>query len=92
MRLETVTATADSAPHPFPRDDAHGFNVTKHKLSFSFVIILVLSFRARPNKAGRFVLAFLCPPKPSAKDRRADPNYHVENFKIINAMTNEEYR
>jgi len=23
---------------------------------------------------------------------RADPNYHVENFKIINAMTNEEYR
>jgi len=23
---------------------------------------------------------------------RADPNYHVENFKIINALTNEEYR
>lgn len=23
---------------------------------------------------------------------RADPNYHVENFKIINANTNEEYR
>jgi len=23
---------------------------------------------------------------------RADPNYHVENFKIINATTNEEYR
>ena len=23
---------------------------------------------------------------------RADLNYHVENFKIINAMTNEEYR
>jgi ribonuclease G len=23
---------------------------------------------------------------------RADPNYHVENFKIINAGTNEEYR
>ncbi|MDD3179875.1 MAG: Rne/Rng family ribonuclease [Opitutaceae bacterium] len=23
---------------------------------------------------------------------RADPNYHVENFKIINAVTNEEYR
>ncbi len=23
---------------------------------------------------------------------RADPNYHVENFKIINASTNEEYR
>jgi ribonuclease G len=23
---------------------------------------------------------------------RADPNYHVENFKIINSMTNEEYR
>jgi hypothetical protein len=23
---------------------------------------------------------------------RADPNCHVENFKIINAMTNEEYR
>ncbi len=23
---------------------------------------------------------------------RADPNYHVENFKIINAMTNEEFR
>jgi ribonuclease G len=23
---------------------------------------------------------------------RADPNYHVENFKIINAITNEEYR
>ena len=22
----------------------------------------------------------------------ADPNYHVENFKIINTMTNEEYR
>jgi ribonuclease G len=23
---------------------------------------------------------------------RADPNYHVENFKIINAVTGEEYR
>jgi hypothetical protein len=23
---------------------------------------------------------------------RADPNYHVENFKIINALTGEEYR
>ncbi len=23
---------------------------------------------------------------------RADLNYHVENFKIINANTNEEYR
>ena len=23
---------------------------------------------------------------------RADPNYHVENFKILNAVTNEEYR
>jgi ribonuclease G len=23
---------------------------------------------------------------------RADPSYHVENFKIINAVTNEEYR
>jgi ribonuclease G len=23
---------------------------------------------------------------------RTDPNYHVENFKIINANTNEEYR
>jgi ribonuclease G len=23
---------------------------------------------------------------------RADPNYHVENFKIINANKNEEYR
>ena len=23
---------------------------------------------------------------------RADLNYHVENFKIINAITNEEYR
>jgi ribonuclease G len=23
---------------------------------------------------------------------RADPNYHVENFKIVNAVTNEEYR
>ena len=27
-----------------------------------------------------------------AKAGRADPNYHVENFKIINALTNEEYR
>jgi hypothetical protein len=26
-----------------------------------------------------------------AKAGRADPNYHVENFKIINAITNEEY-
>jgi ribonuclease G len=23
---------------------------------------------------------------------RADPAYHVENFKIINALTGEEYR
>jgi ribonuclease G len=23
---------------------------------------------------------------------RADPNYHIENFKIINAATGEEYR
>jgi ribonuclease G len=23
---------------------------------------------------------------------RADPGYHVENFKIINALTGEEYR
>ena len=23
---------------------------------------------------------------------RADPSYHVENFKIINAVTGEEYR
>jgi ribonuclease G len=23
---------------------------------------------------------------------RADPNYHVENSKIINAVTGEEYR
>jgi ribonuclease G len=23
---------------------------------------------------------------------RADPNYHVENFKIVNAVTGEEYR
>jgi ribonuclease G len=23
---------------------------------------------------------------------RADPNYHIENFKIINAQTGEEYR
>jgi ribonuclease G len=23
---------------------------------------------------------------------RADPNYHVENFKIVNAVSNEEYR
>ncbi|MDD2763080.1 MAG: hypothetical protein PHE83_03780 [Opitutaceae bacterium] len=23
---------------------------------------------------------------------RADPNYHLENFKIINALTSEEYR
>ena len=23
---------------------------------------------------------------------RADPNYHVENYKVINALTGEEYR
>ena len=41
-------------------------------------------------------LAFPASHSPELVERgdgwRADPNYHVENFKIINANTNEEYR
>jgi hypothetical protein len=45
---------------------------------------------ARPSSRA-FCLAFLGRAAVSVKSGRADSNYHLENFKIINANTNEEY-